>query len=158
MASTSDTPVPFITRRRVEFKDTDAAGIVHFSAFFPWMESAEHELLRSLGIPILPQSEPNSPVDAVTWPRVSSACDFRAAARFEDLLDIEVAIEKIGSSSVHYRFTFSRKDAGKRTFLAFGSMVSVCCRLMPGGGLEKAEIPAITREKLERFKQQQVFE
>ena len=44
----------FRTRRIVEFRDTDAAGIVHFSAFFPWMESAEHEMLRSVGIKILP--------------------------------------------------------------------------------------------------------
>ena len=36
----------FTTARRIEFRDTDAAGIVHFSAFFLWMESAEHELLR----------------------------------------------------------------------------------------------------------------
>ncbi|MCG8653286.1 MAG: hypothetical protein MI861_25835, partial [Pirellulales bacterium] len=39
----------FSTKRRVEFRDTDAAGIVHFSAFFPMMEAAEHEMLRSLG-------------------------------------------------------------------------------------------------------------
>ena len=37
----------FRTTRRVEFRDTDAAGIVHFSAFFFYMESVEHEFLRS---------------------------------------------------------------------------------------------------------------
>jgi 4-hydroxybenzoyl-CoA thioesterase/acyl-CoA thioester hydrolase len=31
----------FITTRRVEFRDTDAAGIMHFSVFFTAMESAE---------------------------------------------------------------------------------------------------------------------
>ena len=44
---------PLTTRRRVEFRDTDAAGIVHFSAFFVWMESAEHELLRAAGVPVV---------------------------------------------------------------------------------------------------------
>ena len=43
---------PLQTRRRVEFRDTDAAGIVHFSAFFFWMESAEHELLRAAGVTV----------------------------------------------------------------------------------------------------------
>ncbi len=40
------------TTRRVEFRDTDAAGIVHFSAFFFYMESVEHEFLRQLGLSV----------------------------------------------------------------------------------------------------------
>ena len=47
-----ESPAAFKTRRRVEFRDTDAAGIVHFSAFFFWMESAEHELLRAAGVDV----------------------------------------------------------------------------------------------------------
>ena len=43
----------FVTRRRVEFMDTDMAGIVHFATFFRYMETAEHELLRKLGIPVV---------------------------------------------------------------------------------------------------------
>ena len=35
---------PYTAEYRANFSDTDAAGIVHFSAFFFWMESAEHEL------------------------------------------------------------------------------------------------------------------
>jgi len=42
-------PASFRTTRRVEFGDTDMAGIVHFARFFCFMESAEHEMLRSLG-------------------------------------------------------------------------------------------------------------
>ncbi|MEE8147584.1 MAG: hypothetical protein V3T24_08275, partial [Longimicrobiales bacterium] len=37
------------TRRRIEFADTDMGGIVHFARFFVFMETAEHEFLRSLG-------------------------------------------------------------------------------------------------------------
>ena len=33
----------FRTTRRVEFRDTDMAGIMHFSAFFTVLESVEHE-------------------------------------------------------------------------------------------------------------------
>lgn len=35
------------SERRVECRDADAAGIVHFSAFFVYLEQAEHELLRA---------------------------------------------------------------------------------------------------------------
>ena len=40
----------FTTRRRIEFADTDMGGIVHFSRYFIFMETAEHQFLESLGI------------------------------------------------------------------------------------------------------------
>lgn len=137
----------FLTRRRVEFRDTDAAGIVHFSAFFPWMEAAEHEMLRSVGIEILPSGEA---ADVVTWPRVSACCDYFSAARFEDWLEIDVAVGRIGTSSVEYRIRFSRLGGdGKPESIAEGKTVVVCCRLRPGGGLQKVSIPPAIRAKLE---------
>ncbi|WP_372894909.1 acyl-CoA thioesterase [Stieleria sp.] len=137
----------FRTRRLVEFRDTDAAGIVHFSAFFPWMESAEHEMLRSLGIKVLPDSHDDP---SVTWPRVSVSCDYANAARFEDWLEIEVSVVKIGRSSIRYQVAFSRQDEGGGIVpVAKGTTVVVCCRLRPGGGLEKAMIPDEIRAKLE---------
>ena len=45
-------PTPFRISRFVEFADTDMAGIMHFSAFFRFMEGAEHALLRSLGFSV----------------------------------------------------------------------------------------------------------
>ncbi len=42
----------FHSRRRVEFVDTDMAGIVHFSNFFRWMESAEVDFLHARGLSV----------------------------------------------------------------------------------------------------------
>jgi len=137
--------MPFTTHRRVEFRDTDAAGIAHFSVFFPMMETAEHEMLRSLGVSVLPHTEDESP--GLTWPRVAARCDYRAAARFEDLLAIEVRVGRIGNSSVRYEFAFTRDAVG----IAEGSLTAVCCRLRPGGELEKAAIPDDVRVRLERM-------
>ena len=75
-------PDAFVTRRRVEFGDTDMAGIVHFSNFFRYMEAAETDFLHSRGL-------------SVTWreggtrfglPRVSAACDYKSPARFADAI------------------------------------------------------------------------
>ncbi|OYP33959.1 acyl-CoA thioesterase [Rhodopirellula sp. MGV] len=138
----------FRTNRRVEFRDTDAAGIVHFSAFFPWMESAEHEMLRSMGIKIIPDS--HDAADEVTWPRVSVSCDYHQAARFEDWLTVDVTVGKVGRSSVQYEIAFFREsDAGEMLPIATGKIVVVCCKLQSGGRLQKAEIPADIRAKLE---------
>jgi 4-hydroxybenzoyl-CoA thioesterase/acyl-CoA thioester hydrolase len=130
----------FTAQRRVEFRDTDAAGIVHFSAFFPMMEAAEHELLRSLGISIMDHGNP----EQLTWPRVSASCDYQAAARFEDLLAIEVTIAKIGTSSIDFDFQFLREDQK----IANGRITTVCCHLKPGKGLEKQPIPDTIRQLL----------
>jgi len=39
----------FKSTRRVEFCETDMAGIVHFSNFYKWMEQCEHEVLSFAG-------------------------------------------------------------------------------------------------------------
>lgn len=132
----------FRTERRIEFRDTDAAGIVHFSVFFQLMESAEHEMLRSLGLSVLPQSD-QGPECGVTWPRVSASCDYTAVARFEDLLTIAIRVARLGNSSVQYAFEFSCGESR----IATGSMTAVCCRLK-ADGLEKAIIPDSVRQKL----------
>jgi len=82
----------FHTTRRVEFCHTDAAGIIHFGAFFEFMEQAEHELLRSRDLSVFM----NDDAGIISWPRVAARCEFRSAARFEDMLDIEVNISRLG--------------------------------------------------------------
>jgi 4-hydroxybenzoyl-CoA thioesterase/acyl-CoA thioester hydrolase len=130
------------TRRRVEFRDTDAAGIVHFSAFFVYMEQAEHEMLRSLGTSVAWRSDEFG--GEIGWPRVSASCDYRSAARFEELLDIEVCVGRLGRKSVTYQFHITRDG----TDIAHGSLTAVCCVIRPGGINESIEIPAWLREKL----------
>jgi YbgC/YbaW family acyl-CoA thioester hydrolase len=138
----------FQTTRRVEFRDTDAAGIVHFSAFFPMMESAEHEMLRSLGISVMPAPSVTPSDIRVTWPRVSAKCDYVAAARFEDVLQIDVSVTKLGTTSVAFSFRFHRQDPERDQEIANGSIVAVCCRI-DESGLNKVAIPDFHRRKLQ---------
>lgn len=123
------------TRRRVEFRDTDAAGIVHFSAFFFWMESAEHELLRSVGVHVIDRQPDGS---EYSWPRVSASCEYRSTARFGDELDIAVFVAEVGRSSVTYRFVFEHEGRA----VAEGRVVAVRCLMRPGSRLESVAIPA----------------
>lgn len=136
---------PLTTRRRVEFRDTDAAGIVHFSAFFFWMESAEHELLRAAGVAVVDRGPDG--VDA-SWPRVSASCDYVSAARFGEELDIEVAVAAIGRTSVTYSFAFSH--AGRS--VARGRVVAVRCLMHPGLKPEAVPLPAEIVARLEPYR------
>jgi acyl-CoA thioester hydrolase len=138
---------PFTTRRRVEFRDTDAAGIVHFSAFFLWMESAEHELLRSCGIHVIEAGGGGPGVD-VSWPRVSAHCDYASAVRFGDEVDVAVSVEKLGTSSVTYGFAFSHDG----TPVAAGRVVAVRCQMRPGRRPEPVPIPADVAARLGAYR------
>ena len=137
-------PVPmpqnFQTSRRVEFRDTDMAGIAHFSVFFQWMEEAEHEFLRHVGLSVLVEDAEG----AITWPRVAARCDFQSSIRFEETVQIDVRITRLGTKGVTYAFRL----AGPRGALGAGEMSSVCCRVLPGGTLRSIPIPAWIREKL----------
>ena len=133
---------PFTTRRRVEFRDTDAAGIVHFSAFFFWMESVEHELLRAAGVAVMDRGADG--VDA-SWPRVSASCDYLSAVRFGDELEISVSVEAIGRSSVTYAFEFAHDGR----IVARGRVVAVRCLMRPGEKPESVAIPADVVRRLD---------
>jgi acyl-CoA thioester hydrolase len=131
---------PFICHRRVEFCDTDMAGMMHFSNFFRFMEYAEQEFRRVRGL-------------SVNWvegaghygfPRVSATCDYLKPARFEQVLEIAVTVDKIGGKSVTFGFEF--RHAG--TVIAKGQMTSVCCLVGAGGTIEAVQIPEAIRMKL----------
>lgn len=130
---------PFRTTRRVEFGDTDMAGIVHFPRFFYYMEEAEHAFLRSLGLDVMMQDN-----DAMmSWPRVSVACDYQRPARLNDILNIEVRITKLGRSSITYEFLFTLEEAE----IARGKIVAVFCRIIPGERPQSIPIPETLREQ-----------
>ena len=45
-------PSEYRLKRRVQFYETDMAGIVHFSWFFRYLEEAEHAMWREAGLSI----------------------------------------------------------------------------------------------------------
>lgn len=114
----------FRSQRRVEFRDTDAARIAHFSVFFNYMEEVEHEFLRSLGLSVVMHDSSGE----LSWPRVAAHCEYQGAVRFEDVLDIDLEVDRIGEKSVTYRFLFSH---GERQ-VATGRLTAVCCRMQDG--------------------------
>lgn len=134
----------FVTQRRVEFCETDAAGIVHFASYLCYMEQAEHGFLRSLGLSVC---EPQADGWHLSWPRVHVECDFQGSAKFEDVLDIKVRVERIGKKSVTYVFEFVRGGIE----VAKGRVTAVCCNVKSGQPLQSIHIPHKYSELLNRF-------
>ena len=88
--------------RRIEFADTDMAGIVHFANFFRFMEAAEVEFLRSHGLSVVMHWEGRK----ISFPRVAASCEYVRPIRFQDVVEITISLQRLGRKSVTYAFEF----------------------------------------------------
>lgn len=125
-------------RRRVQFSETDVAGIVHFSNFFRYFEDAEHELWRQAGLSIHPETSP------IGWPRVAASCEFHRPLRFEQEFEISVRISDMTRRTITYAGEITRN--GER--IANGSWKIACVNKLPDGGMKSADIPAAVAARL----------
>ena len=117
------------------------AGIVHFSRFFVFMETAEHEFLRSLGTSVT--TELNG--DIVSWPRLAASCEYLNPAKFEDELDIHLTVRRKGTKSITYQFVFTKDDVE----IARGKLSAVCCICNPRERVRTIPIPDFIADRIE---------
>lgn len=118
------------------------AGIAHFSNFFRWMEAAEVAFLRERGLSVAMEWNGSH----LGFPRVSAQCDYIRPARFQDVLDIDVTLEHLGSKSIKYAFVFSRGGE----VLARGKITCACCDVGPDNQLKAILIPDDIRALLQK--------
>ena len=90
-------PFKFSARTRVGFSDTDAQGVVYYGRYMPYFDLARVEYHRSLG---MLRSEPQ---DRQFVMRAMSV-EYHEPARFDDPIEVDVRIGRIGTSSVTYEF------------------------------------------------------
>ena len=112
-------PIAFSMQRRIQFAETDLAGVLHFSNYFRLMEEVEHAFWRSLGVSVITKGQSED----ISWPRVSVTCDYADPLRFEDVVDLKFAVVKVGTMSVSYEIGFW-KGAHRA---ALGRVTAVCC-------------------------------
>jgi YbgC/YbaW family acyl-CoA thioester hydrolase len=137
-------PFEFKLTRRVEFAETDMAGIVHFANFYRMMEATEHAFFRSLGFTI----HGHDPMSATGWPRVSASCDFRAPLRFEDEVEIHLLVAEVRTRSIRYVFVFRKVADGSE--VARGSVEAVCASVEKATGkLSAVPIPEAVRAAIQ---------
>ena len=131
-------------QRRVEFHDTDRVGMVHFSNYFRYMDTAMGEFFRSLGLPgPLTRYWGGTKDEELDWPYASVSCDFKRPLQFDDVVDIRMWIKRIGTKSLTFGVSFSKNGEE----LAQGQCVVVCSQGIQGQP-RTVEIPAFLRERL----------
>jgi len=99
-------------QRRVQWMDTDAAGIWHHSVVIRWLEEAEAEMHRRLGV-----------TDRTfgATPRVRTEFSFATSVQFDDLVDVTLAVSALGETSITYDLVVRRGS----TDVASGRVIAV---------------------------------
>ena len=112
-------PARVVLRRRIEWMDTDAAGIYHWTTVFRLAEAAEAALHTALGI-----------ADRTfgATPRVAVQATFAQSLRFNDPVEVALEVTSVGRTSVEYRLAIS----GENGTAAEGSVKS--CLIDRGTG------------------------
>jgi acyl-CoA thioester hydrolase len=90
-------PFKFSATTRVGFSDTDAQGVVYYGRYMPYFDLARVEYHRSLD---MLRSEPQDREFVMRAMQV----EYHMPAQFDDQIEVDVRISRIGTSSVTYEF------------------------------------------------------
>ena len=116
--------------RRVQFYETDMAGIVHFSWFFRYLEEAEHAMWREAGLTI-------TGVDGLGWPRVEASFEYYRPLKFEDVFEVHLRVVGKDARTIRYEGVIMRGDVR----VAKGLIAVRCVSSRPGEAMRSIDIP-----------------
>lgn len=85
---------PYRWKGRIRFVDTDASKRIHYTAMFRHFEAAEHDFMREIG-----WAYTSPELHGVSFPRVHVECDFQAEIHYDDVIEVELRVERVGTSS-----------------------------------------------------------
>ena len=135
----------FKITRRVEFSETDMAGIVHYSNFFRYAEAAESAFFRSLGLSLRPPQTEHE----VGWPRVHAECDYAHPLRFEDEIEIHVLVVEKKARAITYQFRIRKLNAQPSVEVARGKITAVCVTSDGPGKMKATPLPKAIADQIE---------
>jgi acyl-CoA thioester hydrolase len=133
-------PFRYSALARVQFSDTDAQGVVYYGRYMPYFDLARTEFHRHLG---------RVHLGDVDFAMRAVSVEYVAGARFDDLLEIFVRIERIGTTSITYDHAAYRvDDDGDDTLMATAKATLVCIAL---DERRAVPVPAEFRERIASF-------
>lgn len=133
----------FQVEHRAQFSDTDAAGIVHFSTIFFWVEATEEALFRSLNLPFLKTDG----AKLSGFPRVRVECDYLSPVYREEVVTVELNPIEIGDKKIVWGF---KARVGERA-VAQGALTTVYAWREAQGAMMAALVPLNVKQSLEAF-------
>lgn len=125
--------VPFTAEYRANFSDTDAAGILHFTTVFFWVEATEEALYRHLKLPFL-RTEGTR---LAGFPRVRVECDFLLPIHREDVVTLALSPTELGDKKLVWAFEALVRDQ----VVARGALTTVYAWREAQGPMSAALVP-----------------
>jgi 4-hydroxybenzoyl-CoA thioesterase len=92
-------PSPFVHRQAIRFSHCDPGGIVYFPHYFEMVYEAVEDWFDSK---IEPNLETRLRRDGMGFPTVNTQCDFFRPSRVGDVLELEIAVARLGRSAVEF--------------------------------------------------------
>jgi acyl-CoA thioester hydrolase len=132
-------PFRYAAFARVGFSDTDAQGVVYYGRYMPYFDLARTEFHRHLG---------RLQLDDVGFAMRAVSVEYVAPARFDDLLEVFVRVERIGTTSVTYDHAAYRVGDGGDTLMATAKATLVAISLAER---KAVPVPAEVRSQVEAF-------
>jgi len=126
-------------RRRVRFVETDAAGIVHFSNFFRFMEEAEDVFWKSIGQVVHGGGE----CGTLAWPRTDAQCQWFAPLKYDDEFEVHLRVAEKNDKTVVFAFDYNLIEGDTSQRVAEGRVTCICTTYdRQTGKMKAAPIPA----------------
>jgi acyl-CoA thioester hydrolase len=126
---------------RVGFSDTDAQGVVYYGRYMPYFDLARTEYHRHLG---------RVHLGGVDFAMRAVDVEYLAGARFDDLLEVFVRVERIGTTSITYDHAAYRIDDD--VLMATAKATLVCIAL---DERKAVAVPQSFRDHIESFQQEE---
>ena len=130
-------PFRYAAYTRVGFSETDAQGVVYYGRYLPYFDHSRTEYHRHLGLAMA--------MEGGEFAMRASTVEYRAAARFDDLLEVFVRVARLGTTSVAFEHAAYRLADDVLMCTAEQTLVFV------DGERAKAPIPQRYRETVEAF-------
>ena len=130
-------PFRYSALTRVWFSDTDAQGVVYYGRYLPYFDHARTEYHRHLGLALA--------MEDGEFAMRASTVEYRAAARFDDLLEVFVRVARLGTTSVLFEHAAYRLADDELMCTANQTLVFV------DGQRRKAPVPERYRAAVEAF-------
>ncbi len=135
-------PFRYAAFQRVGFSETDAQVVVYYGRYLPYFDAARVEYHRHLGRVAL---------DGIDFAMRAVSVEYVAPARFDDLLEVFVRVERIGTTSITYDHAAYRiDDDGGDTLMAAAKATLVCIAL---DERRAVAVPEAFRERIAAFEQ-----
>lgn len=94
-----------VLRLRVRYGETDQMGVVYHANYLLYFEAGRTELLRAAGV-VYADLEKQGLFLLVT----ATSCRYRAAARYDENIEIRTEISRVGKASIGFRYEVRGED------------------------------------------------